>query len=106
MNSIEKITVSESSREVPVVAESDVVVVGKKPAGLRAAVSAARNGCSVTLVERYHHLGGMASGGMVLVLDDMVNDGNEVVTTVIVSELVDRVAAQDGAVFPPPEDCI
>jgi hypothetical protein len=26
---------------------------------------------SVTLLERYNHLGGLASGGMVLVLDDM-----------------------------------
>ena len=106
VDTMEKITVSNASRDVPVVAETDVVVVGGGPAGLSAAVSAARNGCSVTLVERYHHLGGMASGGMVLVLDDMVNDGNEVVTTGIVSELVDRMAAQDGAVFPPPEDCI
>lgn len=88
--------------QIPVVADTDVVVIGAGPAGLSAAISAARNGCSVTLLERYHHLGGMASGGMVLVLDDMVNDGNEVVTTGVVSEFVDRMARQDGAVFPPP----
>jgi hypothetical protein len=97
--------VTSQSQQIPVVAKSDVVVVGAGPAGLSAAISAARNGCSVTLIERYHHLGGMASGGMVLVLDDMVNNGNEVVTTGVVSEFVDRMAAQDGAVFPPPEDC-
>ncbi|MBV1901769.1 MAG: FAD-dependent oxidoreductase [Kordiimonadaceae bacterium] len=94
------------SEQVPVVAKTDVVVVGGGPAGLCAAISAARNGCSVTLIERYHHLGGMASGGMVLVLDDMVNQGNEIVTTGIVSEFVDRMAKQDGAVYPPPEDCV
>jgi len=99
------------SEQVPVVATSDVVVVGGGAAGLSAAVSAARNGCSVTLVERYHHLGGMASGGMVLVLDDMVNPGHgnlpdEIVTTGIVSEFVDRMKAQNAAVFPPPEDCV
>ena len=93
-----------ASQQVPVVASSDVVVIGAGPAGLTAAVSAARNGCSVTLVERYHHLGGMASGGMVLVLDDMVNEGNEVVTTGIVDEFVKRLEQQDGAVYPPPED--
>ncbi|MFK8033884.1 MAG: FAD-dependent oxidoreductase, partial [Hyphomicrobiales bacterium] len=48
--------------------------------------------------------GGMASGGMVLVLDDMVNEGNEIVTTGIVNEFVDRMEKQDGAVYPPPED--
>lgn len=92
--------------QVPVVANTDVVVIGAGPAGVSAAVSAARNGCSVTLLERYHHMGGMASGGMVLVLDDMVNEGSEIVTTGIVSEYVDRMAKQDGAVFPPPEECL
>jgi hypothetical protein len=95
-----------SSQQIPVVAATDVVVIGAGPAGLTAAISAARNGCSVTLVERYHHLGGMASGGMVLVLDDMVNEGNEIVTTGIVSEFVDRMKLQDGAVYPPPKDCL
>ncbi len=94
------------SRQIPVIADCDVVVVGAGPAGLSAAVSAARNGCSVTLVERYHHLGGMASGGMVLVLDDMVNGGSEIVTTGIVTEFVERMEAQDGAVYPPPQDCL
>jgi hypothetical protein len=36
-------------------------------------VAARREGCSVTLLERYPYLGGLASGGMVLVLDDMTN---------------------------------
>jgi len=91
--------------QVPVVADCDVVVVGAGPAGHAAAVSAARRGASVTLVERYHHLGGMASGGMVLVLDDMVNEGSDVVTTGITTEFVERLEKQDGAVYPPPEDC-
>jgi len=97
--------ITTQAQQIPVVAQTDVVVVGAGPAGLCAAVSAARNGCSVTLLERYHHLGGMASGGMVLVLDDMVNEGNELVTTGIVSEFVERMERQDGAVYPPPEDC-
>jgi glycine/D-amino acid oxidase-like deaminating enzyme len=91
--------------ELPVVADCDVVVVGAGPAGHAAAVSAARNGSSVTLLERYHHLGGMASGGMVLVLDDMVNEGNEIVTTGIVDEFVERMEKLNGAVYPPSADC-
>lgn len=95
-----------SSQQVPVVSNCDVVVIGAGPAGLTAAISAARNGCSVTLLERYHHLGGMASGGMVLVLDDMVNEGNEIVTTGIVNEFVDRMEVQGGAVYPPRAECL
>ena len=51
-------TVIRPEAEAPVVAASDVVVVGGGPAGVSAAVSAARNGASVTLLERYPYLGG------------------------------------------------
>jgi hypothetical protein len=88
---------------IPVVATTDVVVVGGGAAGVTAAVSAARNGCSVTLLERYHHLGGMASGGMVLVLDDMVN-GQEITVSGIVDEFVQRMHKEGMAVLPPVED--
>ncbi|MEM7502959.1 MAG: FAD-dependent oxidoreductase [Pseudomonadota bacterium] len=91
------------SENVPVAATSDVVVVGGGAAGVSAAVSAAKNGCSVTLLERYHHLGGMASGGMVLVLDDMVN-GNEITVSGIVAEFIGRMEREGMAVTPPPED--
>jgi len=86
-----------------VVARTDVVVVGGGPAGFAAALGARRAGCSVTLVERYPYLGGLASGGMVLVLDDMTN-GDEITVTGICTEMIDRMAKVGAAVFPPPED--
>jgi len=58
----------EPARDVPVVAQADVVVVGGGPAGVAAAVAAARAGSSVILVERYNHLGGLWTGGLVLPL--------------------------------------
>jgi len=88
---------------VPVRAESDVVVVGGGPAGISAAVSAARNGASVTLVERYPYLGGLASGGMVLVLDDMHND-TEISVRGIAMEAIERMEKMGLAVFPPDVD--
>ncbi|HEY3189386.1 MAG TPA: FAD-dependent oxidoreductase [Solirubrobacteraceae bacterium] len=96
-------TITEIARTTPVVDESDVLVVGGGPAGVSAAVAAARSGARVTLIERYPHLGGMASGGMVLVLDDMVN-GDEVTTTGLVGELIERLEKLGLAVSPPPED--
>lgn len=54
------------AREIPVVAEADVVVLGGGPAGVAAAVSAARTGAKVILLERYTFLGGLWTGGLVL----------------------------------------
>ncbi|MFJ6564778.1 FAD-dependent oxidoreductase [Streptomyces sp. NPDC091412] len=96
-------TISLDAIEAPVVQRSDVIVVGGGPAGVSAAVAAARTGASVTLLERYSALGGLASGGMVLVLDDMIN-GNEITVTGIVDEYVERMAKLGLAVYPPAED--
>lgn len=92
-----------SAASAPVVARADVVVVGGGPAGVAAAVSAARSGASVTLLERYAALGGLAAGGMVLVLDDMIN-GDEITVSGVVTEYVDRLTAMELAVVPPEED--
>src|SRR5690606_11492770 len=96
-------TIAEAAREAVIADRSDVVVVGGGPAGISAAVSAARNGASVTLVERYPYLGGLASGGMVLVLDDMHN-GTEVTVTGICMEMIERMRAWGLCVTPPEED--
>ena len=53
------------NKNIPVVAEADVVVVGGGPGGVCAAVAAARQGAKTVLVERYGALGGMASFGEV-----------------------------------------
>ena len=99
MSSPEFVTRPES--EVPVVATTGVVVVGGLPypyqvifpAGVAAAVSAARNGAPVVLVERYPYLGGLASGGMVLILDDMHND-TEISVRGLAMEIIDRMHAK------------
>ncbi len=50
--------VIETRRETPIRGEYDVVVLGGGPAGIAAAVGAARKGNSTLLVERYGFLGG------------------------------------------------
>jgi len=52
---------NEPSKQIPVHAEVDVLVVGSGPSGLGAAVTAARAGVSVLLLERYGCFGGVIS---------------------------------------------
>ena len=95
--------IADDPGEATIVARSDVVVVGGGPAGFSAAIAARREGASVTLIERYPYLGGLAAGGMVLVLDDMHN-GDEVTTIGICSEMIERMEAVGACVYPKPEE--
>jgi hypothetical protein len=60
--------ITEPSRQVPILAETDVLVIGGGPAGAAAAIAASRTGAETYLVERYNHLGGLWTGGLVLPL--------------------------------------
>jgi FAD dependent oxidoreductase len=95
--------IQETPGSATVVGRSDVVVVGGGPAGFAAALAASREGASVMLLERYPYLGGLASGGMVLVLDDMHN-GDEVTVTGSCMEMIERMSQVGACVYPPPEE--
>lgn len=61
-------TILEPAKQIPILAETDVLVIGGGPAGTAAAIAASRTGAETFLVERYNHLGGLWTGGLVLPL--------------------------------------
>ena len=60
-------TIKLAQKEIPVVKETDVIVVGGGLAGVAASVAAAREGMKVTLIEKTIMLGGLATAGHVCV---------------------------------------
>lgn len=75
-------------RQVPVLAEADVVVCGGGTAGISAACCAARHGANVILLERWPSLGGMATNALVNIWH--TSDRQKQVITGFTQEAVDR----------------
>ena len=90
--------VIEPRREIPVVAEADVIVAGGGPGGIPAAIAAARHGASVLLIERYGFLGGLATGGLVApILGHTASRSHTPIVTGILKELTERMNILGGA---------
>jgi len=97
-------TVREPAQEVRVCYEADVVVVGGGPGGHSAAVAAARNGAKTALLERYGHLGGMATGGIVIQIPHMSDGGKEQQIAGLCQEWLDRLEVIGGSLHPRKEE--
>jgi hypothetical protein len=97
-------SIVEPARKTSVFKDTDVLVVGGGVAGVAAAVAAARNGANTVLVERYGHLGGMATGGLVLVIMPMSDGTKNMQIAGICREMVARLDAYGGCIHPREED--
>lgn len=93
--------IREPARDVPVLRHADVLVVGGGSAGVSAAVAAAREGAEVVLVERYGSLGGLATGGLIVLLLTLDDGAGRQVIGGLCQETVDRLRARGGAFHPP-----
>jgi len=94
--------VQEPARRIPVLTRCDVAVLGGGPAGVCAAVAAARMGKKVVLVERYGFLGGTATAASVNIWHSLYGmDRQTKVIGGLPEEVIDRLlalkAARNGA---------
>lgn len=97
-------TIRLPSAKVPVVDETDVLVVGGGSAGLSAAVAAARNGARTLLVERFSYTGGLATGGLIVLLLTMDDGAGRQAIGGLCQEIVDRMEQRDAVYYPPQSD--
>ncbi len=84
--------------ELPVRGRYDVVVVGAGPAGIGAAVTAARSGCRTLLVEKYGYPGGVGTYGCNTILFRFGEHGQQLVGG-LAEEVVRRMDARGAASF-------
>jgi len=96
-------TISEAARETRVAREADVVVVGGGPGGIGAAVAAARNGADTVLIERYGHLGGMGTGGLVTIIPLLTDIYGKQQIVSLTQEWIDRLDVRDAVEYPKKE---
>lgn len=94
---------TEPSRSTRVIGEYEVVVIGGGPAGIMAAVAAARTGRSTALIERHGYLGGAGSAGGLSTfcgLHANVHGEHRQVVHGLADDLLDRVERLDGLSSP------
>jgi hypothetical protein len=92
-------TIEEPARQIPIYGEYEVAVLGGGPAGIAAAVAAARAGRRTLLVERYGFLGGMGTAAGVTNfcgLHANVHGELHRVVQGVASDLLSRIDRLDG----------
>lgn len=92
--------ITEPAQDIKILTEAEVVVVGGGPGGHSAAIAAARNGANVVLVERYGHLGGMATGGIVIQIPHMSDGSENQQIAGLTQEWIDRLDPIGGVLVP------
>lgn len=89
----------EESLRTPVAGQYDVIVAGAGPAGVPAAIAAARHGARVLLIEAHGCLGGVWTAGLLAWVFDIE-------CTAIGGEIMERLRTRDACVLAPGEGMV
>jgi len=87
-------SIKEASRAINIVGEYDVIVCGGGPAGIAAAIGAARSGARTCLIELYGCLGGVWTTGLLCNILDYSNKNG------IMKEIMNRLSNTDAQLSP------
>jgi hypothetical protein len=93
----------EESRQIPIVGEYDVVVIGGGLAGSTAALAAAQTGAETLLVERSGTLGGMMTHGL-MPWPYAFGDGRKIIAPGVPIQILRRLRDEGGLCGNPRED--
>lgn len=88
-------TIIEPTREIPVYAETDVLVIGGGPSGITAARAAAESGHKVMIIENRGYLGGNLTIGLPI-LGFLSRKENQIIKG-LAQEMIDRLRARNAA---------
>lgn len=92
-------------KDIPSLGHYPLVVLGGGPAGVCAAIEAARDGARVLLIEGSGMLGGMATTALVgPFMTNYDREGNRPTVGGLYREILERLAAREGAILPEDTD--
>ena len=90
-------TIREPARDLPILAEADVCVLGGSCTGVFAAVRAARLGARVVLIEKQGRLGGVASNSLVSIWHSIYDtEGKRQIIAGLTTEMLERLSKRDA----------
>lgn len=97
-------SVREPARDVPVVEECDICIIGGSCTGVFAAVAAARLGARVAVVENNGCFGGVATAGLVNIWHSLYDTaGERQIIAGLTQEVIARLQRRDAVAFVVPE---
>lgn len=91
--------VVEPQKDLEIIENTDVIVCGGGPTGIGAAVSAAKNGAKVVLIEQSGCLGGLGTNGLVTSFMSMsAYTGGRQIIKGVWEDLINRLEKEQGAI--------